>query len=337
MRIQSNNCRWTVWMACVCASLILFASCYHDDMEDCKISINFDYSYNIKQTNAFGTEVSKVKIWAFDSDKVLAAQFQDEGEGVRNNHQIIISGLDQGEYTLVAWAYETSGQSKPTGWVFPELVPGESTMDELAVQLDKMNSTNEFDKELDALLCGTCQLIFDNSSQESCTIDMIKCTNKVRVILMPAKIGQKIEADDFDFLIADKNAWLNYQGDMLLEEQVNYKPYYAETIRDIESQEGGDITQVAVAEFAVSRLFYKNRPTLRIADKQGGLALLSINLTWLLSLQAIGEHQEQWENQEYLDRQDHYALTFFINEGTFMMNQIIVNGWTVSLEDTELK
>lgn len=337
MRIWSNHYGRMACIACMCAAMVLFVSCFHDNMEECMIKINFDYSYNIKQTNAFGKEISKVKVWAFDSDKMLVAQYQDEGEDLQANHQISISGLEQGEYTLVAWAYEASDQGKPAGLVFPKLVPGESTMDELTMLLNKEYGTHVFDEELDALLCGVYELNFENTSEESLTIHMIKCTNKIKVILMPYKAGQQVDVDDYDFLITDKNANLDYKGDMHQESPVNYKPYYSETIRNIDPEDGGDINQVGVAEFAVSRLFYGNKPTLRIADNQGGAALLDINLTWLLSLQAIGEHKDQWGNQEYLDRQDHYALTFFMDEGAFMKNQIIVNGWTVSAGDIGLR
>ena len=65
---------------------------------------------------------------------------------------------------------------------------------------------------------------------------------------------------------------------------------------------------------------------------------MNLNLAWFLSLQAIGEHRAEWSDQEYLDRQDEFAMTFFIDadQGTWMQTHFVVNGWVLSLEDVEL-
>ena len=42
-------------------------------------------------------------------------------------------------------------------------------------------------------------------------------------------------------------------------------------------------------------------------------------------------------DQEYLDRQDEYNLTFFLDEhGLWTTSVIIINSWSVVLNDTEL-
>ena len=93
-----------------------------------------------------------------------------------------------------------------------------------------------------------------------------------------------------------------------------------------------------MTELNTSRLIYDDEPRLIIRDTRGGQEMLNINLTWLLSLKAIGEHRADWSDQEYLDRQDEYAMTFFIDadNGTWMQNRILVNGWVLSLEEIEL-
>jgi hypothetical protein len=43
-------------------------------------------------------------------------------------------------------------------------------------------------------------------------------------------------------------------------------------------------------------------------------------------------------DQEYLDRQDEYNMTFFLDEfGNWASSRIIINSWNVILQDTELQ
>ena len=105
---------------------------------------------------------------------------------------------------------------------------------------------------------------------------------------------------------------------------------------DAETAEG-EINHAGVADLNTSRRMYDQKPRLRILNNDTGSTLLDINLTWLLSLQAIGEHRSEWSDQEYLDRQDEFAMTFFVDGDTFLANRIIVNDWVLSLENVDLE
>ena len=96
------------------------------------------------------------------------------------------------------------------------------------------------------------------------------------------------------------------------------------------------MARAVVADLNTSRLLGDASPRLIITDKKKGKVLLNLNLTWFLSLQGIGEHRAEWSDQEYLDRQDYYNLTFFVQGDVFMTGKIVVNGWVVSLNDVHL-
>lgn len=337
MRIQGSNSKWNRSMAYLCIGILLLTSCFHESMEECVIEVKFDYSYNIKQENTFGSEVSKAKLWIFDRQGVLLAQYQNEGKDLRDNQRILVSGMEQGEYKMVAWAYEPTLTDTPGGFIFPELIIGKSTVDELTIQVRKASVNNECEGQLDVLLCGEYELDFANDSREICMINMLKCTNNIRVELRPAKDGQQLFLEDYDFLITDKNSCLNYCGEQLGEEMISYRPYYTGMEKNISSDDDTEVSDWVVADWTVSRLFSENEPSLQIMDRESNTILLDVNLTKLLCIQEIGEHKEQWSDQEYLDRQDNYTVTFFIEESGFVMNRIIVNDWVVSIEDTELK
>ena len=55
----------------------------------------------------------------------------------------------------------------------------------------------------------------------------------------------------------------------------------------------------------------------------------------------VGHHfiiRMYWDDQEYLDREDHYVLMFYVSDKRDynMITKVNVNGWNVNLKDTEL-
>jgi hypothetical protein len=49
-----------------------------------------------------------------------------------------------------------------------------------------------------------------------------------------------------------------------------------------------------------------------------------------------GNYRKEMSDQEYLDRQDEYTMTFFLDEGEWVSSVIYINSWRVVLNDTEL-
>ena len=49
-----------------------------------------------------------------------------------------------------------------------------------------------------------------------------------------------------------------------------------------------------------------------------------------------GHYRENMSDQEYLDRQDEYTMTFFLDEGEWVSSFIYINSWRVVLNDTGL-
>ena len=44
------------------------------------------------------------------------------------------------------------------------------------------------------------------------------------------------------------------------------------------------------------------------------------------------------DDQEYLDRQDEYALTFFLDEDNkWISSSVIINSWKVVINDVDIK
>lgn len=329
-------------------TLCILSSCINQSENSCVagmdsgINLRFRYTYNIKESDAFGYEVGEICVWIFDSDDIFVYEYIDDGgDRIINGFNMYIPSLPLGDYTFVAWANSAEIGDEYSKYKYSDMVQGVSTLTDLTARLLR-EDTNNYDKRLNGSLNGMAQATVV-SEEQAVTIDMLKCTNTMRIILMPYRPEQQLDVDDYEFLIKGRNGWLSYDASLYCEDPLTYLPYYAETLRgeqvrslSVRNAENGVIDNAAVAEINISRLFYELAPRFVIKDRKSDKTLMDINLTWFLSLQAIGERKAEWSDQEYLDRQDRYAITFFIDNDVFMLNQIIVNGWVVSLEDNEL-
>ncbi|ADY37788.1 protein of unknown function DUF1812 [Phocaeicola salanitronis DSM 18170] len=326
-------------LLCTFATLAM-TSCIKEDRDDCVteqagVTLRFRYTYNVTEGDAFGREADRVLVWIFDEGGRLLSQLNEEGEYIDNGFEMEIPDLGVGKYTFVAWAQETDSNDALANFTFPELQAGTSTLTDLHARLNREDDVCR--TELNGLLCGTVEGEV-TGGEDVFTVDMMKCTNKLRIILMPYRAGQQLQAEDYRFVIDGHNGWLDYKGDTYEEDPLTYEPYLQElsTASDAEAAEG-EVNHAVVAELNTSRMMYEQKPRLRILNNDTGETLLDLNLTWFLSLQAIGEHRSEWSDQEYLDRQDEFAMTFFVDGDTFLMSRIIVNDWVLSLENVDLE
>ena len=74
---------------------------------------------------------------------------------------------------------------------------------------------------------------------------------------------------------------------------------------------------------------------LRVTNKERGEEVLRLPLADY-ALMVKGYYHKDMTNQEYLDRQDEYSLTLFLNEGKWASAEIVINGWHVVPNNTEL-
>lgn len=310
-------------------------SCIMDDTSDCGFDVQFKYDYNILETDVFGQEADWVSLWVYDSDDRLVEIYTEEGIRGREGYTMHIPHLAAGDYTLVAWAGSFDVEGEFADFEFAETGHG-SGIETLTARLPRTeDSTHQ--ARLNSLLNGVLEVSVADGQRF--TIDMMKIIHTLRVILMPTRGGQEMAVEDFEIFIDDTSSWLWYDASVYREDRVTYRPYYMEVSSASEPGSKSEaISSAVVAELNTSRLIYEAEPRLVVRNSASGADIMDIDLAWFLSLQAIGEHRAEWSNQEYLDRQDEYALTFFIDmdTGTWMRGRIVVNGWVISLEDVEL-
>lgn len=368
------------WFKLVCFSAIALttmSSCIKEDMDDCppaisKVALQFDYTYNVKQADAFAAEVKNINVYAFDENGKFFDSYIESREKFETGHTMEITGLKDGKYTFVCLARDRQVMSRAEDdemeFSFASLTPGVSTIDDLTVRMGKDNGEEiKNDKEFAALYTAKTQVDFQRLNQKgnegtvvTSTLSLMKCTKTYRIVLLPYENDQAdFKPENFDVRIEGSAAWLDHKGEKMKNERITYLPYNMERRANYDGAHTEvneePVDQALIYDLSSSRMFERqsDRGVVRdgdknnyddkriiitdLRDKDHPIELFNHSLPWFLAL--CGEKVNQnWDDQEYLDREDHYVLMFYVSDKRDynMITKVNVNGWNVNIKDTEL-
>lgn len=368
------------WFKLVCFSAIALttmSSCIKEDMDDCppaisKVALQFDYTYNVKQADAFAAEVKNINVYAFDENGKFFDSYIESREKFETGHTMEITGLKDGKYTFVCLARDRQVMSRAEDdemeFSFASLTPGVSTIDDLTERMGKDNGEEiKNDKEFAALYTAKTQVDFQRLNQNgnegtvvTSTLSLMKCTKTYRIVLLPYENDQAdFKPENFDVRIEGSAAWLNHNGEKVKNEGITYLPYNMERRANYDGAHTEvneePVDQALIYDLSSSRMFERqnDRRVVRdgdknnyddkriiitdLRDKDNPIELFNHSLPWFLAL--CGEKVNQnWDDQEYLDREDHYVLMFYVSDKRDynMITKVNVNGWNVNIKDTEL-
>lgn len=310
---------------------------------DCSMEyrVKFKYDYNMKYADAFSREVETVALYAFDDNGKLVYQKTEGGDILAEDGYTMKVDLEPGDYHLITWA----GLSNEASFSVPLVTEGES-MEGLQCKMDRMYSRAEdgtaiVNTKLSSLWHGevTKQSFSSRAANtQVVTVPLVKNTNTIRIILQQMD-GVTVDVNNFEFSITDDNGLMNYDNKLLEDETLTYYPYYrAQGSTEMgraaraEGETEDDNISVAIAQITVGRLVVENNPRLTITNKETNEPVLSIPLVKYLLLTEAEGHE--MTNQEYLDRQDEYNMTFFLDENMKWINtRIVINDWIVRFND----
>ena len=376
-RAQSTAKRWSKLV--LPAAIVLFAlsACMKDDIDDCpgntpsKVSLSFDYTYNVKEADAFAAEVKNINVFAFDANGKFYDSYTQSAEKFETGHTMDISGLQDGKYTFVCLARDRQTTTKAIGddemeFTFPSLTPGVSTIDDLTEKMGNSDGSTplENNKEFAALYTAQASVDFKSLTSDgktgnivADTLSLMKCTKTYRIVLLPYENDQvDFEPENFDVRIEGSAAWLDHKGDKVRNELITYLPFNTELRQNYGDEktlvDAKPVDQALVYDMMSSRMFeratgktdeaeavYSDKRII-ITDKrdpQNPKEVFNHSLPWFLAL--CGEHADKdWEDQEYLDRQDHYVLMFYVPDtrNYNMSARVKINGWVLNQIDTPL-
>lgn len=342
-----------------------FASCdnvVYDDEGDCEATyrVKFRYDRNMKWADAFANEVKSVHLYAFDKDGTLVWHNSEKGAALAADGYAMTLDLPSGDYRLLAWCGLENDGEREESFSVPEARVGETRIEDLQCRLLREHDAAGAysDEKLYPLFHGMIDVSLPDMTYEggehTCTVPLTKDTNHVRIILQHLS-GKDVNPDDFTFRIEEENGLMDYDNELLPDEMITYRAHDTKSgtaglgIDDYPEIGGAKSAlqassrtvtsvSVAIADLTIARLVAGRKTWLTI-EKPGveEWPRVRIPLTDYALLVKDGYDREMTD-QDYLDRQDEYTLTFFLDEDHYWVSSsIIINSWKVVLNDVDFQ
>ena len=301
--------------------------------------IRFRYDYNIKFADAFPAEVNSIALYVFDENDILIEEVATKNKAALSsgNFEIPLE-LEPGKYTLMAWGGLMDEESFD---MLADTKVGVTRREELQVRMHRQydeNGKSRVSEDLLPLYHGTLPLeVTGKPGTYTETISLMKNTNVIRILLHEMS-GHDVDADKFIFEINDSNGLYDCDNNLLDDEMITYSAWHQSTgSAEIDDADVKAVTSVSVAlaELTIGRMRAGDSPVLHIRNRETGEDVFRIPVADY-ALLVKGYYREKMGNQEYLDRQDEYTMTFFLDEGEWVSSVIYINSWRVVLNNSEL-
>lgn len=363
--IKKIATRFTAALAVVAASALTGCGLVNDDT-DCFESYNlvkFVYDHNMAYSCAFDTQVDEVSLLLFDaSTGKLVKRIDAPHSDLNDNNELELS-VAPGKYKMLVWAGGNTTTYDPVAG--QEVV--QRVGDSYAIETGSVGSSTMADfhartlRDVDADgthhvrrdIAGLYHSMIDvelpyasPSHPNYVTVPLKKNTNTVRVVLQQTS-GGSVDPSDYDLAIYDSNGWVNHDNTLRDATTLAYHPWYefsgsvdinsnptdAPTNRSVAPEWASKASRAEMGaslwELTTGRLMKSNDPRLRITSRADGRTILDISVNDY-ALLVKGFYHKNLTDQEYLDRQDEYNMTFFLTGGgKWASSVIIINDWRI--------
>lgn len=308
---------------------VALASCITADFTECpnEYELKIVFDRNMLFADAFASQVKSVDIKVFDSKTGREVYFfSDEGSSLEVEDYRISLPIPPGSYDILCWGGMAEGNS------FGYVNPAADILEHQNVCLN--TETGISDKKLNNLFHGLSRNVtfIDNniigsSEVQTHTVYLTKDTNRVYVMLHNLD-GTELQESNFMFSISSGNAEMSYDNTLEAGRKVTYKPWDITPILTETDISGHPVKSALAAELLIGRLMTKADSRLDIYRVSDGERIISIPLERNLLLYK-GRHYDYMTDQEYLDRQDDYAITFILdkNNNWDKAAMIYINNW----------
>lgn len=342
------------------ASLLLLASCNNpvfDDEGDCEVHyyMGFVYDMNLKWADAFPSEVTSVNLYAFDKDGKFVKEFIGRGEELSVPGYEIELDINPGQYQFVAWCGLYNDGKEMESFTVPQPVKGVTEIDELTCTLNTMSNDlypEYCDSRLYFMYHGLLAAELPDSQDGSSyhyTMHLTKDTNHIRIILQQLS-AESMDPDRFAFRIEDSDGVLAYDNSLIGNTEVTYLQWArnAATAGVSKKDEEGDNELVyvdgVVADLSVSRMMADHDKefllTVTDLDKNEDIIARVPVIQYALLSKEYYEmaYNHSMSDQEFLDREDEYVLTFFLDQNLkWIDSSIYIHSWRVVLRNYGLE
>lgn len=295
--------------------------------------LRFVYDMNLKWADAFPSEVHSVHLYAFDRNGVFVKEFTANGADVDSEDYRMQLELEPGHYSLVAWCgMEDEGISEKS-FTVPVPVAGQTRIEEVTSSLN-VKSDSESAHYSDTMLRFLYHGIMDVDLPQvfhgdyEYTMHLTKNTNHIRIVLQQLS-AEDLIPEEFEFRIEEANGVMGHDNSMQSTDVINYRPW------NVWSAEAGMVTDdtrsrveleyadALIADLSTSRLMADHKEdmmlTITTKDKVTGNVKVVAQVPLLQYALMSKEYYEmayghKMTEQEFLDREDEYLFTFFLDD-----------------------
>lgn len=293
--------------------------------------VKFKSDYNMKYTDTFHSDVNSVTLYAFDENGNFVTQKTDAGDQLKSNDYSMKLNIDPSKYHLVVW-----GDLDANSYSAPVLTPGVSKITDLQVQVNKGSDASFVNQKLASLYHGEANLhnAVSRSGDTIIIVPLWLSSNEIDIVVAMVDASSRAPFDNskFSFDLTD-NSSLNYDNTSVANSSVTYQPYMMadSTISSRAlSRSYNVLYSSVVAKFSLLRLLLSNSPTLNIRYNGKPLLLKCNLMKYFLLLETY--KLLSMPLQEYLDRQNKFVITFFVNKDmNIVSSTILINGITINM------
>ncbi|MBD5206937.1 MAG: FimB/Mfa2 family fimbrial subunit [Bacteroidales bacterium] len=342
----------------------------YEDLSPCETAhkITFNFDYNMSFAEGFKNNVHSVAIYGFDKQTgLLEFVLTERGDKLaQDGFALDLDGVAPGDYDIVSWCGMDNSLTgtHEENFRLSDPVVGETTRDELICRLERdiqQDGSHHFEGEMYDLFYGKVAEVKIHEPNETpgevhtYNVPLKKNTNGVWLILQQLS-GDNMEAGEFTYTITDNNGTMNADNEVDgTAPKITFHPF---EVREAEAELGADeypnistkgftmpvnrpqfiepgqkktraqiTNRCAVAHFTIPRLMTDHRSILTIYnDKQEMVCQVPLQPYALLTKYKVQD------DQEFLDRQDDYRFTFFLDENKkWVSSSIIVNSWKIKV------
>jgi len=295
------------------------------------------YDLNMKYADAAPAEVKSAKVLLYGADGSLVKEIDATEKELKDNDYLIRTDVAPGSYNVVVWC---GLDEAPKTWTLAE----KSALSPMTVT---MGTKDKKVGEIAPMFHGYQKVYFPNKegvTEE--TVHLTKDFNDVKVMMQHLS-GEDVDVSKFTFAITADNSVYRFNNSLISKGDITYDPFQVKMasaeIPDIPDPDKGKTAvkagtnNVALAEFSVGRLMATNKvkPRLTIWNDEGERVLSIPIVDYLLLVK--GYYNRNMSDQEYLDRQDEFSLTFFLDKNDqWISSSIIINSWKVVFNDDVL-
>lgn len=307
--------------------------------------VRFEYTYHMKQGDAFPYEVDAVTLYLIDDNTgKVVWQKHESGEALSRPGYMMDVDVAPGTYSLIAWCGDGHTSTfQVNDATFKTDLQCHLAVGETSTEPD-CGTARHVRQDIKRLYYGRldAQVFPESEGTHIFTVPLCKDTNDIHV-LMQHLSGDLVDISEFSFTITDDNAHMDWDNELIGAEDICYHPWLlrqgtATTTPDSDSDIYHEQTRAegthsaALAEFTVARLLTYRNPRLVVRNDLNKV-VASIPLVDYFTL-LKGRHTDMGD-QEFLDRQDDYSLVLFLDKNQLWVKTVIkILSWQLVIQES---